>query len=176
MMQLLDYSPVPASVVEKIKAVIRAKGPEQQKQAQMAAQNAMLELQLKQAEATETMADAKLKEAKTVSELANLKQDKIEAAMEHTHKMAALALQDAELAETRAKNRQEGDLKVLEMMGQQQEKTDQALLEIVTAIKEKSGPKRVVYDESGGPAGIQYESGEFEPIQFDDEGRVAGLG
>jgi hypothetical protein len=65
LLQLMDYSPLPTSVVQKIKDVVKAKGPEQEKKAKLAARAAIAEIavqeadaQLKQAQAQKAIADA----------------------------------------------------------------------------------------------------------------------
>jgi hypothetical protein len=155
LLQLLEYSPVPASVVEKIKAVIKAKEPEQKKQAQMAAQAAVLELNVKQAEATETMADAKLKEAKAVSEIASVEQEKIRAATEQTKNMAELAIQRAEFEHNRSQAETENSMRVMEFIQQQKESQDKAMNELLATLKDNLKPTEIIYNESGEAVGIQ---------------------
>ena len=57
LLELLDYSPIPASVVSKIKDVVQAPNPEAEQQAQMAARHAMLELQQKEADLAKTQSE-----------------------------------------------------------------------------------------------------------------------
>lgn len=57
MLQLLDYSPIPASVVEKIKQVVKAPNPQEEQQAKAQAQAAMMELQSKQLDVQKTAAE-----------------------------------------------------------------------------------------------------------------------
>jgi hypothetical protein len=57
LLELLEYSPLPRSVTEKIKNVVQAPNPEAQKQAQLQAQAAMLEMQKMQVEIADTQAE-----------------------------------------------------------------------------------------------------------------------
>jgi hypothetical protein len=57
LLELLEYSPLPRSVTEKIKEVVKAPNPEAQQQAQMQAQMAMLEMQKMQTEIADTQAE-----------------------------------------------------------------------------------------------------------------------
>ena len=57
LLQLLEYSPLPTSVVEKIKEVVKAPNPEAQQQAQVQARAALLELQQKEADIEKTRSE-----------------------------------------------------------------------------------------------------------------------
>ncbi|MBW3099225.1 hypothetical protein [Pseudohoeflea coraliihabitans] len=58
LLQLLDYSPVPASVVEKIKQAVQKMGQEGEQQAAMQARAAVLEVQQKEADVQKTQSEA----------------------------------------------------------------------------------------------------------------------
>ena len=177
MLQLLEYSPVPSSVVEKIKGIITAKGPEQEKQAQMAAQAALFELQQKQADITlsgaqaaETMADAKLKEAKAVTEVAGIEQKHMAEQMAKTQELVNITLKQAEIDDKREKATAEGEdrrlkmqmdseAKLSDLAQRQQESAEKTLLalaqEMTRQEEMRNKPKKVVYDENDRVIGVE---------------------
>lgn len=59
LLQLLEYSPIPATVVAKVKETVEAKSPEQEQQAKMALQAMIVELNQKQADVDKTLAEIK---------------------------------------------------------------------------------------------------------------------
>lgn len=72
LLQLLEYSPVPPSVVEKIKKVVEAPNPQAEMQAKMQAQMALAELQKTQAEIEKTQSETRENEAETALDEAKL--------------------------------------------------------------------------------------------------------
>ena len=75
LLELLEYSPLPSSVVQKIKDVVKAPNPEAQQQAQMQAQAAFLELRQKQADIAKTESETVENQLETELDRAKLGQE-----------------------------------------------------------------------------------------------------
>lgn len=75
LLELLEYSPLPSSVVQKIKDVVKAPNPEAQQQAQMQAQAALLELRQKEADIAKTESETVENQLETELDRAKLGQE-----------------------------------------------------------------------------------------------------
>jgi len=173
LLQLLEYSPLPASVVEKIKEVVKAPNPEQEMQKKMAAQAAILELQEKQA-------GIESDKAKIQSEAANRELDEKRLLIDHekvvldTSKM--LSDRELKLLELGIKQKEDGSMVSAEDERHEMSMSAiQQLHEVVHGLAQMSSqPKRILRDENGQVIGVE-TGGVQRPVMRDENGQVVGL-